>query len=55
MYSREFVLSSVSRHFWKRLDGWKVCSRLEGMKNGRFKGLKAGMLEGICCFYDDYK
>ena len=23
-YSRDFVVSSVSRHFWKRLEGWYV-------------------------------
>ena len=38
-YSRYLVVSSVSRDFWKILDGWNA-GRLEGRKVGRLEGQK---------------
>ena len=52
-YSRDFVVSPLFRHFWKRLEvkkvvrlqGWKV-RRLEGWKVGRSEGWNVRRLEG---------
>ena len=56
-YSRDFVVSPVSRHLEKvgrlksciakivRYEGWKV-RRLEGLKAGRLEGWEVGRLEG---------
>ena len=45
LYSKDVVVSPVSRNFWKKLEDWKI-GMLEGWKAGRLEGWKIGRLEG---------
>ena len=45
LYSKEFGVSPVSRHFWKRLEGYKI-RKLEGLKVGRLECCKVARLQG---------